>query len=304
MSDLIQYDAMRNRLIELATNAVDSPKSQNNYRIALNEFLDWHESHNRPALDKALINTYKQYLIERGLSSSSVNLKLSAIRKLVSEAADIGLIDQIHANGIKAVKGVKSEGTRTGNWLTKAQAQQLLNSPDTNTLKGKRDQAILALFLFSGLRLEELSKLTVEHLQERDNRWVIVDLIGKRGKVRSVPISAVCKSAIDTWLSAAGIESGELWRTLRRGNHIDQTGLSERAIWKTVQQYACQCGFPEISPHDLRRTYAKLAYKAGCSVEQISINLGHSSIRTTQLYLGIDLDLENSPSDYIDLQIE
>jgi integrase/recombinase XerD len=79
-------------------------------------------------------------LEESGLSPSAVNLRLSAIRKLAAEAADNGLVDQALANGIKAVKGVKTAGVRAGNWLTREQAQTLINAPDVETLKGLHDR--------------------------------------------------------------------------------------------------------------------------------------------------------------------
>jgi len=79
------------------------------------------------------------------VGASSINQRLSAIGKLTREAADNGALPEQVANGIKAVKGMRRKGRRTGNWLTQKQAQQLINAPDTNTLKGLRDRAILAV---------------------------------------------------------------------------------------------------------------------------------------------------------------
>ena len=129
----------REALISLVMHAVDSPNTQRNYRIALDEFLDWWDAAARPVLTKAVVQEYKTVLQGRGLAPSTINLKLSALRKLVAEAADNGLIDPVHANGIQAVKGAKTEGHRSGNWLTKAQA--LLNAPDPTTTKGLRELA-------------------------------------------------------------------------------------------------------------------------------------------------------------------
>ncbi len=66
-----------------------------------------------------------------------------------------------------------------------------------------------------------------------------------------------------------------------------------------MEAYADALG--HIVPHDLRRTYAKLAHKDGAAIEQISLNPGHSSIEVTERYLGVDLDYQNAPSDYIDI---
>lgn len=302
---LAHFDNFRETLIALATDSVDSPNSRRNYRVALTEFLDWHSERGQPALSKALVQEYKAHLLSRGLAPSTINVKLSAIRKLVQEAADNGLLDQVHANGISKVRGVKTEGQRAGNWLSREQAERLLNAPDPSTLKGLRDRAILAVMLLAGLRRHEVAKLTVEHFQQRDGRWAIVDLIGKRGKVRTVPIAAIVKALIDDWTEAAGISSGPLWRGFRKGDHmLPAPGISSQAVWRVVDDYAPRALGFKIAPHDLRRTYAKLAHKGGAAIEQISLNLGHGSIKVTEDYLGVDLDYQHAPSDYIDLRID
>lgn len=302
---LAHFDDFRETLIALATDSVDSPNSRRNYRVALVEFLDWHSERGQPALSKALVQEYKAHLLSRGLAPSTINVKLSAIRKLVQEAADNGLLDQVHANGIANVKGVKTEGQRAGNWLTREQAERLIAAPDPSTLKGLRDRAILAVMILAGLRRHEVAKLTVEHFQQRDGRWAIVDLIGKRGKVRTVPIAAIVKALIDDWTEAAGIPSGPLWRGFRKGDHmLPEPGISSQAVWRVVDDYAPRALGFKIAPHDLRRTYAKLAHKGGAAIEQISLNLGHGSIKVTEDYLGVDLDYQHAPSDYIDLRID
>ena len=137
-------------IVDLVLDALTSEHSRRAYEKALLDFLDWHAEQGRPALSKALVQAYKVKLQGDGLAPSTINQRLSAIRKLTREAADNGLVDQALANGIQAVKGVKSAGVRSGNWLTQEQAQTLLNAPDTSTLKGLRDRAILAVLV--GLR--------------------------------------------------------------------------------------------------------------------------------------------------------
>ena len=58
-----------------------------------------------------------------------------------------------------------------------------------------------------------------------------------------------------------------------------------------------------VLPHDLRRTYAQLAYKAGADLRQVQLSLGHSSIRTTEIYLGLDQDFANAPGDLLDISL-
>jgi site-specific recombinase XerD len=112
----------------------------------------------------------------------SINVRITAVRKLAVEAADNGLLAPELANGITRVKGVASKGVRLGNWLTAKQARTLLNAPDATTIKGLRDRAILAVLLGCGLRRSEVAALTFKHMQQRDGRWCIVDLVSKHGR--------------------------------------------------------------------------------------------------------------------------
>lgn len=157
-SSLMMTDDQKLReLIRLVTDGLSSEHSRRAYNKALRDFLAWHSAQGRPQLSKALVQRYRLKLEGDGLSSSTINQRMSAIRKLAVEAADNGLLDPVLAHGIKGMKGVRTEGRRFGNWLTKEQAQALLNAPDTSTLKGKRDQALLAVLLGCGLLSRLLS---------------------------------------------------------------------------------------------------------------------------------------------------
>lgn len=118
-------------IIDLVTQSVDSPHSKRAYSRALLDFLDWYEGNGRPGFTKATINAYRAELLQSGKSRSSINQALSAIRKLATEAADNGLVPPTLAYGIERVKGVKQEGVRAGNWLTKEEAEKLVNIPVT-----------------------------------------------------------------------------------------------------------------------------------------------------------------------------
>ena len=87
------------------------------------------------------------------------------------------------AAGIAKIKDVKSLGTRIGNWLSKKEAERLLQSPDITTIEGLRDRAVLAVMIGAGLRRAEVANLRIDHIQLRDGRWCLVDLVGK-GRVQ------------------------------------------------------------------------------------------------------------------------
>jgi integrase len=206
------------------------------------------------------------------------------------------------AAAIGRVKGAKRHGTRTGNLLTQSQAEQVLALPDRATHKGKRDRALLCLLIGCGLRREELAQLTVEHIQQRDARWVLVDLMGKGRRVRTVPMPTWTRMAIDQWVTAAGITGGRLLRAVNKGGRIVGEGMTAQSVFETVEQYGRRIGM-EIAPHDLRRTFAKLAHKGHAALEQIQISLGHASIQTTERYLGIEQDLTDAPCDHLGLRV-
>jgi site-specific recombinase XerC len=101
------------------------------------------------------------------------------------------------AAGIRRVKGAKQLGARTGNWLTQDQARLLLENASVDDLRSARDLAMISMLVGCGLRRAELSALTVEELQIRQVHWAIVDLVGKGGHVRTVPMAAWIKDAVD-----------------------------------------------------------------------------------------------------------
>ena len=291
------------KIINLVIDGLPSENSRRAYQRALEEFFIWHASENRPELNKALINRYIKTLRESGSSSSSINQKLSAIRKLASEAEDNDWIDSRIANGIRAVKGVPIRGRRTGNWLTREEAQMWLNAPDVKTLKGVRDRALLAVLIGCGLRRAEAAILSVSHVQQREGRWAIVDIVGKRDKMRTIPMPSWAKATIDSWTYAVHIDDGFIFRRVNKGGNLMGEGLTEQAIYNIVIGYAEKLEKQGIAPHDLRRTFAKLAHKGGSPIDQIQLSLGHDSIQTTEKYLGVEQDLSDAPCDHLGLRI-
>ena len=246
-----------------------------------------------------IFGAWRVALEARGLGSVSINVRITAVRKLAAEEADNGLLAPELAAGIARVKSAKSMGVRTGNWLSLKQAQALLNAPDITTTKGLRDRAIIAVLLGCGLRRSELAALTMEHIQQRDGRWCIVDLLGKHGRIRTIPMPTWVKVAIDAWAAAAGVTDGAVFRPVNRGDQVQGTALSEKVVWQLLHGYAAAAGVRGIAPHDLRRSCAKMCRAAGGELEQIQLLLGHASVQTTERYLGTKQDLVHAPNDGI-----
>src|SRR5882724_1684388 len=138
MTELIVVEKIAEwqRLKALVLDSVSSPITRRVYNMALDEFIGWYRQAPRPGFSKAIVSGWRVSLEARGLGSSSIIIRMSAIRKLATEAADNGLLAPELAAGISRVKSVKSKGIRAGNWLSLRQAQALLSAPDVSTLRG------------------------------------------------------------------------------------------------------------------------------------------------------------------------
>jgi integrase len=235
-----------------------------------------------------------------GLSPSTINVRLSAVRKMVSEARKNGMLGAEEAANLTEVPNIPQKGTRLGNWLTREQARELLAVPDRATLKGKRDYVLLAMLVGCALRREELAVLDVDTIQLREGRWVLADLEGKGRRVRTVAIPAWVKQGINTWMTAAGVEDGRLLRAVTKGGRVKES-MSGWAVWSVFERCAREIGIERFGAHDLRRTCAKLCRKNGGNIEQIKFLLGHSSIQTTERYLGSEQEIEIAVNDNLGL---
>src|SRR5450432_2605354 len=137
MSDLVVADRAADwrRLKALVLDSVSSPITKRVYNLGLDEFFAWYAQEPRAGFAKATVSAWRVALEGRRLGSVSLNVRITAVRKLAVEAADNGLLAPELAAGIARVKGAKSKGVRVGNWLSVQQAQKLLNTPDISTKK-------------------------------------------------------------------------------------------------------------------------------------------------------------------------
>jgi site-specific recombinase XerC len=154
-------------LRKMVLDSVQSPHTRHNYAKALDDLFQFCAS--RP-LSRAMVMAWRAGM--ESLSPSTVNVRLSAVRKMAGEARRNGMIGSEEAAGLTDIPNLRQQGTRPGNWLTREQAKELLAVPDRSTLKGKRDYAILALLVGCALRRHELANLYIEEIRMRENRWV------------------------------------------------------------------------------------------------------------------------------------
>lgn len=245
-----------------------SSRTQKEYTRAIESY--WQYSGGR--LDRETVQAYAAREKARGIAAVSVNQQLSAIRTLAKEAGMRGLLDHQTAYGIAQVANEKKHGQKLGNWLTEEQAIRLVQS-----IKGQRDKALVGLLLGAGLRRTEALLVKWAHIQYREGRMV-AEIHGKGNKPRVI--------AIPKWAEV------ELLR-LKEQSYLGQDmagayvfgGISGQRIYEIVVNWAKKAGY-EFSPHDLRRSFARIARNKGASLESIQAQLGHSSIVTTSLYVG------------------
>ena len=191
---------------------------------------------------------YRSRLEAAGLAPASINLRLSAVRKLVSEAAENGFPDRNVAQAITSIGGARQSGG--GELVDQGSGSGFTSLSRSLNTGGKRDRAILAVLIGCALRRSEFAVLTVENLVQRDGRWVFADLLGKGKRVRTVPVRAWVKVALDAWTSAAAIQTGAFFRRVRLRQYKTGTPeiLSERMIWHVVTLYARRIGLRDLAP--------------------------------------------------------
>jgi site-specific recombinase XerD len=279
-----------------------SPESQRSYRRSIEDFVCWYCSEPRLSFNKTVVTRYRIHLEEKLLAPGTINVRLAAVRRLAYEAADTGLLSPDLAAGIRRVKGAKKLGMRLGNWLTVEEARSLWQLPNIHSVKGKRDRAILAMLLGCGLRRRELVDLNFDHIQRREDHWAIVDLVGKGGHIRTVPMPDWVKQMIDDWRSAAQITHGRVFRCVCRRGSVWGTKITEKVVWHIVKEYAGQLGIAKLAPHDLRRSCARFCHNSGGELEQIQFLLGHVSVQTTEKYLGCKQRLRGAVNDRIGIE--
>ena len=285
-------------------NSLGSPASRRVYEYAIDQFIAWYCSEPRLAFNRIVVVRYRMHLESRGLAANTINQQLAAVRRLAHEAADAGLLSPELAAGISRVKGVKQLGFRAGNWLSTEQSSEVLTHACGSTMRAKRDYAMLAMLLGCGFRRSELVGLEVDEIQMRQGHWAVVDLIGKGGHIRTVPIPAWVKTALDQWILAARVTQGRIFRGVARTGKVWGAGISQNVVWYVVRSCCGRAGLEHIAPHDLRRTCAKLCHDSGGALEQIQFLLGHASVQTTERYLGCKQNLGHPVNDLFNLKTD
>lgn len=141
-------------------------------------------------------------------------------------------------------------GCAARQWLTADEARPFWLSPDPDTLKGKRDRAILAVLLGCGLPTSRAGRPSIYASAATREHWAVVDLVGKGGHIRTVPVPGWVKATLDQWTQAADLNSRKVFRCVCRAGTWWGDGVTERVVWHVVKVYAARIGFAGLAPHD------------------------------------------------------
>lgn len=286
----------------IANNGNLLPSTKEQYRRAIDRALE-----NDVNLSDALaLQTYAQtlatssaYYLRGALQAYAKHIRRLLESQVTPEtyqqtAAAIMRLNAL-ATAIEPPKAAK--GQKVHLWLKRHDVSALLQQPDSSKKQGLRDWALLALLVGAGLRREEAINLMWTDVLEQGTRTVL-QVSGKGNKNRIVPLSNKMVAQLALWRIASG-GVGFIVRRMRRGDHLQSSGITVRAVNDIVAKYGALIGSPELQPHDLRRTYAQIGLDNGVPIQQISVLLGHSSILVTQTYLNIQLNLEETISDFV-----
>ena len=246
----------------------------------------------RKSIEGRLINN-------RPPAAATIRRKLSALSSLFDHLCNENAVSHNPVTGVERPTAESNEGKTPA--LSDAQARDLLAAPEGDRLKGKRDQAIIAVYLFHALRRSELANLTVGSLSER--RGVMHFTIhGKGSKTRYVPVHPAALSAIDEYLDAAGHRddrTGPLFRPVKNNT----TGTLDAAmtgdgIYKMIKAYAdtAEISVDGLCLHALRATAATNALEHQADIAYVQAWLGHANISTTRLYDRRKSRPEDSPT--------
>jgi site-specific recombinase XerD len=301
---------MTNKDIDKALEAVESEHTRRMYERALKRLAEWLGGRE---LNYEIAREYKAHMVKSKFSPQNINAHLAGIRFYVRELAKAGKMTIEQAESVCHVEGAKVKGRKLGYWLSIQEAEKLLNAPDISTPLGLRDRAILALLIGAGLRRSEVVGLQVKHFERRTvadedgtsaKRWMLIGVAGKHGRTRNIPLADWVKALVDQWLTRAEITSGYLFRAVSWSEKkfwLKDDPLDAATLFYIVKRHGWQAERGQIAPHDLRRTFARLAYEGNAPIAQIQLALGHANQVTTENYVNAAQDLKMSPSDVLGL---
>ena len=228
------------------------------------------------------LNSYMLWMEKENLSAATVSRRIAALRSFFQYLIDEGRIRENPSAGLKPPKVEKKAPTI----LSVEEVDRLLAQPNTKTLKGLRDRAMLELLYATGIRVSELISLQLSDIDLKRGYMVC----RKEVRERWIPFGESANKALTVYLDHArdvflkGVESSLLF------TNVSGTAMSRQGFWKILKKYAADAGIEgDITPHTLRHSFAMHLLQNGADLKNVQEMLGHSDISTTAVYTSIDI---------------
>ena len=285
---------------------ITNPKTRRAYKNDVNEFSRFAGLQNPVELRtvaRAHVIAWRKDMEARALSPASIRRKLSALSSLFDYLCERNAVSGNPVDGVKRPLANGNEGSTPA--LGDAQARTLLEAPSEKTLKGVRDRAILATLLYHGLRREELCGLRVKDMQSRQG-VMHFRVLGKRDKIRFVPVHPATQRLIEGYLALAGHAQdlpGPLFRPVRNNRTPEKLDrpLDPASVYRNIlRKYGLDTGISAevngLCVHSLRASAATNALSHESDIAKVQEWLGHANISTTRLYDRRKTRPEDSPT--------
>jgi site-specific recombinase XerD len=283
---------------------LSNPSTRRAYATAVSDFMRFAgvgRAEEFRIVTRAHIIAWRDDLMRRGLSGGTIRRRLASVASLFDYLCEKNAVTHNPAKGVERPKTESGEGKTPA--LADHQARKLLAAPEDDSLRSKRDRAILSTLLFHALQREELCKLKVKDFRHVRKGVPHLKVAGKGGKTRYLPLHPGTNALIHEYLEAAGHgedDAGALFRPVRNNTtgRLDQA-ITPDGVYKLVRAYSAQLGF-EIGAHALRATAATNALDHQADIAKVQEWLGHANIATTRIYDHRRTRPEDSPTRELD----
>jgi len=265
-----------------------SKATRRSYAVAVSQFANFHDVANvedLAGLTRAHVIAWREALIQSGMSPRTVANRLAALSSLYNHLCETQHVP------VNPTEGVKRPKVRAGRVeaaaLSAAEVRRLLQTPDTQTVKGLRDKALLHVFFYTGCRVSEPCGLKVKHYAW-DQGYRVLNFIIKGGKANRVAIHPNCTAALDAYLAASRHgDAPDAW-LFRQVKHQEKRAGApmHRATFDQVfRKYANLAALPPgTTPHSARATFITEALEKEHPAEAVQNTVGHAHISTTLAY--------------------
>jgi integrase/recombinase XerD len=324
-SELVSINSARTLTIEQYQQLADvppelewlaniaSPKTRRAYKCDVGEFVLFTGMHERAAFRSVVrshVIAWRKDMEARSLSAASIRRKLSALSSLFDYLCERNAVLGNPVDGVKRPVANGNEGSTPA--LGDAQARRLLDAPSTDTLKGVRDRAMLAVLLYHGIRREELCLLRLKDIHSRQG-VMHLRIQGKRGKIRFVPLHPMALRLIGEYMEmgkhGGGLDAKSLESPLFRPVANNRTGTLDKhldpgSVYRNIlRKYGGQTGINAevigLCVHSLRATAATNALSHEADIAKVQEWLGHANVSTTRLYDRRKMRPEDSPTFHV-----